>query len=329
MNIQKLLSIIAAFLIYYYSYAQNDYVIAPSINSDKVVKSNIWAKSDFSRSFKYLHMSDWAPGMKFIVIKGEYESNSEELSLSKYKKNKKILKKDFNNKIFEFVGFEERQVSCPRGKCTRTYLIFTCENEKYEYEYFDSKEELAKSDAFARIDKLTYLNDIDVLRNKFIGKEVYILTGFWRPLDEQIKRSAAIQKFVPVVITNVGLPTTESFGNIRMTFKFDYNEYYIDTWVSGINYQYKIDETYFDNIFSFTDPKTNYPNISDEAWALIKNNKVKIGMTEQECRLSWGMPYKINKQVSDASNSSQWVYNGILNKGYLYFTNGILKTIQN
>lgn len=59
-------------------------------------------------------------------------------------------------------------------------------------------------------------------------------------------------------------------------------------------------------------------------WNLILKGEVKIGMTKEMCRLSWGKPNDINKTVSSGYNSEQWVYSD----NYLYFDGNILKTIQ-
>lgn len=55
-------------------------------------------------------------------------------------------------------------------------------------------------------------------------------------------------------------------------------------------------------------------------WTTILEGKVKIGMTEEMVRLSWGDPDKINK----ASYGDQWVYGN----QYLYFENGMLKSFN-
>ncbi len=56
----------------------------------------------------------------------------------------------------------------------------------------------------------------------------------------------------------------------------------------------------------------------------ILQGKVKIGMTKEMCKLSWGTPKDINETISVGNKSEQWVYS----ENYLYFDNGILTTIQ-
>ncbi len=53
---------------------------------------------------------------------------------------------------------------------------------------------------------------------------------------------------------------------------------------------------------------------------------VTLGMTEADVRASnWGKPRKINTTTATYGTRAQWVYDG----GYLYFTDGVLTSIQN
>jgi hypothetical protein len=55
------------------------------------------------------------------------------------------------------------------------------------------------------------------------------------------------------------------------------------------------------------------------AWPEIRAGKVKVGMTENEVRVSWGYPTKINR----ASYGDQWVYQrSDYSAQYVYFENG-------
>jgi len=59
---------------------------------------------------------------------------------------------------------------------------------------------------------------------------------------------------------------------------------------------------------------------------LIIEGKVRIGFTKQMCIESWGEPEEINKTSGSYGVHEQWVYG---NGNYLYFENGVLRTIQN
>jgi hypothetical protein len=79
--------------------------------------------------------------------------------------------------------------------------------------------------------------------------------------------------------------------------------------------------------FYFVNPFT------DKKWAkktieAIKERKVFIGMTKEQVKLSWGRPENINRTISSYGVSEQWIYGALPNAKYLYFENGVLRSIQ-
>ncbi len=69
----------------------------------------------------------------------------------------------------------------------------------------------------------------------------------------------------------------------------------------------------------------NYKKIFGvDNWNLILSSKVKIGMTKEMCELSWGKPKNVNETITSQDKTEQWVYTD----SYLYFENGVLRTIQ-
>ena len=58
---------------------------------------------------------------------------------------------------------------------------------------------------------------------------------------------------------------------------------------------------------------------------LIASKKVKEGMTQEMCLLSWGAPEDVNSTITNGIKFDQWVYSI---SSYLYFENGILTAIQ-
>ena len=57
---------------------------------------------------------------------------------------------------------------------------------------------------------------------------------------------------------------------------------------------------------------------------LVREGKICIGMTKAQVRMSWGLPYHINKSVYPSGVQEQWVYGN----GYVYFQKGILTSYQ-
>lgn len=71
-----------------------------------------------------------------------------------------------------------------------------------------------------------------------------------------------------------------------------------------------------------------HPEWPEEIKQLILKRKVRIGMTKEQARASWGEPYKVNKTITRYGVHEQWVY-GIYGYAFLYFENDILTSIQN
>ena len=70
------------------------------------------------------------------------------------------------------------------------------------------------------------------------------------------------------------------------------------------------------------------PNLSTEEVKnanAIASSEVRIGMTADQARMSWGRPISINASGSKSGRREQWVYDRGSNPSqYLYFENGIL-----
>jgi len=65
---------------------------------------------------------------------------------------------------------------------------------------------------------------------------------------------------------------------------------------------------------------------TQEIAELIHKGRVRIGMTAEQCRASWGRPQDINRTTGSYGVHEQWCYGG---HNYLYFEDGILTSIQN
>jgi hypothetical protein len=303
-------------------FGQNPYDVKPKSDETKAESPKTADEKFILENFPFIHMADWNAGMRFIVEYDEIGFSSSNLRLNKYKKSESdfsgILQKDYQGKIFTVTKLEEREVSCPRGRCIRTYVIFDCEGKQYEYEFIGGGiSELKQAKAFTDIDKLIYINEIDKARELLINKKLYFLSD---PLSGH-------NKFIPVTIINIGTGSSILNRPVKIIYSIESGkEYSTNIKLSGINsYGLQGDGNFYEK-FSFENPRNKYPAILDEIWGFIQEGKVKIGMTVEECKLSWGTPKKINRTINNNSSSEQWVYS--LNS-YLYFEGGKLKSIQN
>jgi len=77
-------------------------------------------------------------------------------------------------------------------------------------------------------------------------------------------------------------------------------------------------------VFEYGQSELYKKKFGNDDWQRILDGKVKIGMTKEMCKLSWGTPKSINETITSGIKSEQWVYSD----NYLYFDNGILTAIQ-
>lgn len=73
----------------------------------------------------------------------------------------------------------------------------------------------------------------------------------------------------------------------------------------------------------------NNLNVPDELKRIIKERKIRIGMTEKQVILSWGYPDDKNSSIGSYGRHEQWIYRiEDFKADYLYFENGILNSYQ-
>lgn len=280
-------------------------------------------RSEIAKQFNFIPMWEWKKGMKFIPQEDEYNIGFD-IPLKPYKSGwdaKSLKNSDYAGKIFEIDRVEERHVSCPRGDCVRTYVVFSVEGEDqlYEYEFIGSKSEMknAYSDTFQQISRLRYIGDILKDRKLLVDKTLYIMTRMWKGDSTALKDG---RKYIPVKVLNIGFSNDE-FHDTSIAFETsDGVKAYVDVYLGGTNinssYRDSSVSNSFDELFSLDDPRGKYKGRAD-MWDDITRGVVKIGMTEDEVVWSWGNPDKINKSYP---GPDQWVYESKC----LYFEGGKL-----
>ena len=71
-----------------------------------------------------------------------------------------------------------------------------------------------------------------------------------------------------------------------------------------------------------------HPDWGRNVCVLIGLHKIRIGMTTQQVRESWGWPGHINTTITRWGRHEQWVYGRFPYSEYVYFEKGIVTTIQ-
>lgn len=74
--------------------------------------------------------------------------------------------------------------------------------------------------------------------------------------------------------------------------------------------------------------KAQYPQWSNDICNRIGEKKIQLGMTKEQVIAAWGKPYKVNQSIGSWGEREQWVVDNSTRSDYLYFHNGILKSMQ-
>ncbi len=303
---------------------KSPYDVSP--NSNKPVDTI--PPSEFALKFPKMNMMDWKAGMKFMTepLKIKALGSASRIELAPYKSlnfvNDQVRQGDFEWKTFTFQSREMRAVKCASGTCKNTYLIFECEDKKYEWEFIGDTAALRKAPN-PYMKKIVYLDEVDKVKELLVGKTLYILTGEWMKEDEKGRevKSEGNPKYVAVTVTSVGLGTQD--GPSKVVFKQvgATKEGYLNIRLSGINQSSGLFGIDFDDAFQFEDIRKNYPKIKPEIWTVIQNESMRIGMTKEEAELSWGKP----KELHINGTSEEWIYDS---SGTLFFNKGLLVKIE-
>jgi len=286
-------------------------------------------------NFPMIDFSDWKDkNIKFLFPANRLDKSKVDISY-KLKCGTTYDRKELLGKIVTVSNIYEKEVKCPAGKCKRTYINFTCNNIEFTYEFLGNKHELETTDKNKLVFDLVYLGDVDIAREKLIGKKVYTKTLAGTVLNPIT--DFPIKKYAEVEIIEIA-SSVNQYTPVRIVVKDkDDNQYYIDTYFSDTNrtdiyYGMKeIDPLFFGSFFSFDNIRKKHPDISEKTWADIELGNLTIGMTKEECRLAWGIASDVNNTTLDNIESEQWIYRSkskLVKDKYVYFNDGKVSAIQ-
>ncbi|MDE6443494.1 MAG: hypothetical protein K2K64_03600, partial [Muribaculaceae bacterium] len=128
------------------------------------------------------------------------------------------------------------------------------------------------------------------------------------------------RKFVPVTVRQV-LP-----GSMVFPIKAVFEDEEGDKAYVLLNFGNSgTDSRSFSHIFSLDDIRKKFPGITDEVWSLICREKIKAGMTKDECRLSLGNPTEVSAGHDYSQTLDLWHYpDGTV----LWFEDGLLSRFR-
>lgn len=148
------------------------------------------------------------------------------------------------------------------------------------------------------------------------GRTLWVRNPMWHTAD-----SLTVQglKYSPVRVEKV-LPGVNVYP-VRICFRTDSLSGWLPVALPGAGPASRS----FAQQFSLTDPRSNYPAITDETWRLIQRQRVAEGMTKDEARLSLGAPKDVSQGHNSALLYELWQYP---DGSYLMFCDGLLQRFK-
>lgn len=193
-------------------------------------------------------------------------------------------------------------------------LKFECQGQPYFYNTGKSQDEAPLTVTSDAIPMLIDLDMVERAKELLAGKKLWTRTPLWY---DSLGNRIPGKKYVPVTVREV-VPGTQIFP-IKVAFEDDADK--TGAWVF-MNFGHGgKDSRSFANLFYLSDIRRKYPAIEDEVWQLICNEKVKTGMTKEECRLALGTPTDVDSGRDYSHAIDLWNYN---NGTMLWFEDGIL-----
>ncbi len=259
----------------------------------------------------FLHQGchTWQPGKAFAYV-------DDKLSPVLIPEGKgSIVVDGLKGKIFYYEGYKEDNTYGIKPLVT---LIFSCDSMRFTHATGKSLAEIEEMNYQPLIPSFVDIEDVAMARLLFEKKKLYILSNQWYDADGELFTG---RRYIPVVIDSV-LP-----GNNVLPLSLMFTD---DKGRKGRVFMSIKSSAYtqiltFDRLFSFTNPRNRYPQISDTVWTAITEGRLLKGMTKDECKLSVGLPAEIKKIPTYSGLQELWLYN---TGAYLLFSDGILDSFR-
>jgi hypothetical protein len=171
------------------------------------------------------------------------------------------------------------------------------------------------------------LRDLEYARTNYVGKTFWMKTSgglaTWDSAKDEFG-NLNVPKLAPVKVTKV-LAGTYSETPIRLILQTEAGETgFKDVCVSGTNVPDILRKYGLETRFFTFDPRSKY-QWPTNVWTAIEHDKVFVGMTTDQAKMSWGQPKEINRTTTARGAEEQWVFGD----SYLYVSDGKVTAIQN
>lgn len=197
-----------------------------------------------------------------------------------------------------------------------------------EFELEGSGQRLKARTSSDRIGGLGLVSDIDNARAKYLGKILWYgktALGTYNEATDKHGKVALDKQWSPVKVVDIVAGWYEDSPVMFILQTPSGEEGITMVTMSGTNSSNPDGSvSYFKDRFFTEDPRKVF-SWPANVWSAIEARKVFVGMTQEQVIMSWGKPRKVNTTITTSGKQEQWV---CWNDAYLYFTNGILTSIQ-
>lgn len=204
-----------------------------------------------------------------------------------------------------------------------TEIVFSDANG-IEYTYNISGLTSEKLDTLKSLE-IPFTVDLDIVRQiseSLVGKCFFVKTSAWyNPIDmSKVNGLRHIEIKVDSVLPGDSyFPATVCFSvtDPDLAARVGNNKYAVYMSVGDS----RAATRNFETLFSFSNPRKEHPEITNDIWNLIISSKVKYGMTREECRLALGTAPDVLRTPSYGGMREVWSYSDGV---FLIFEDGLL-----
>jgi hypothetical protein len=198
------------------------------------------AKDFIGQNFRFYSLCDWKEGMKFMVMPEKYDLVVK--TFTDAATGKEVSSMPLKYKIMVYKGHHESSDGHSR-------IDFYCQDNGRNY-YYEIPSGSFDDYCYQKtgVPTLAYLGDVDIAREKLMGKTLYTKTQYYRidtEYDGDGYQDVMVDKDMEVTVTKVGVGTRNYPVKIIVEDK-DGNEFYQNVAISKTNCGMRDDEFIMD-----------------------------------------------------------------------------------
>lgn len=259
------------------------------------------ARDFVSENFKFYSLCDWQEGMKFMVMPEKYDLVVK--TFADAATGKEVSSMSLRHKIMIYKGHSESSDGHHR-------VNFYCPDNDKDY-YYEIPSGTFDDYCYNKlgVPTLAYLGDVDIAREKLMGKTVYTKTQYYRvdtEYDGDGFQDVTVDKDMQVKVVAVGVGTRSYPVKIIVEDR-DGNEFFQNVAISKTNSGMRDDEFIMDNAkylfknsFELVDDIMAVNSYNYRAYiGRVVHTKAKVSMMNEATKKNQNIPRMIGFQIED------------------------------